>query len=224
MNCIDQDILNYLTDLNNNNERDWFLENKKRFQEQHAKTKTVFNRIKELIDTHDTLEGFKFFRIYKDVRFSKDKTPYKTHFGAHYIRLGAALRGGYYVHIQPGGNSFLGMGFWAPNKEDLLRIRQEIDIDAQALKEVVNSRAFKEVWGDFKGETLKSAPRGYAKDHPEIELLRRKNFVFMHTFTDKEILQADFPERVSEAFKVARPYLDLMSDILTTDLNGVSII
>lgn len=223
-NKVDVEILNYLKDLAKNNERDWFIENKKRFKEQQAKTHLVYNEIKDLINEHDSLETYKFFRIYKDVRFSKDKTPYKTHFGAHYIRMGAALRGGYYVHIEPGNNSFLGLGFWAPSKEDLQRIRQEIDIDAQELKRVIQHKDFVSVWGEFQGETLKTAPRGFDKEHPEVELLRRKNFVFMKKYSDSEVLSENFTQSVSDSFKAARPFLDVMSDILTTDLNGVSIL
>ena len=163
------------------------------------------------------------FRIYRDVRFSKNKTPYKTHFSGYCSRLGKALRGSYYVHIEPGA-SFLGVGFWDPNKDDLLRIRKEIEMDASDFYDFLKKPSFKKTWGTFYGPTLKTAPRGFEKDHPDIELLRRKNFTFVHPLSDEEIHSRDFVENAVKAFENARPSLDLMSNILTTDSNGESII
>jgi len=115
---------------------------------------------------------------------------------------------------------FLAVGFWDPNKEDLFRIRKEIETDASDFHELLNNKSFKNIWGNFQGDTLKTAPKGFSKEHPEIGLLRRKNFVFIHPLKDSDICSENFITNTVKAFEVSRPFLDLMSDILTTDLNG----
>ena len=137
-----KESLQYLKDLQKNNNRDWFAENKNRFIKAQDNAKEVYAAIFQELIKHDEIEKFKLFRIYRDVRFSKDKTPYKAHFAGSYSRLGKSLRGGYYLRIRP-GESFLAGGFWEPNKEDLLRIRKEIEIDASELREILANKNFK---------------------------------------------------------------------------------
>ena len=163
------------------------------------------------------------FRIYRDVRFSKDKTPYKTHFAGSFSRLGARLRGGYYLHLKPGG-SFIATGFWAPNKEDLFRIRKELEMDASEFRKVINEKSFTSVWGKIQGDGVKTAPKGFDKEHPDIDLIKLKQFIFVRNFSDKEVLSNNFIHEVNKSFKAIRPYFDLMSDILTTNLNGESLL
>ena len=163
------------------------------------------------------------FRIYRDVRFSKDKTPYKTHFAGSFSRLGAHLRGGYYVHIKPGG-SFIATGFWNPNKEDLFRIRKELEMDASEFRKIITEKTFKKVWGELEGDEVKTAPKGFDKEHSDIDLIKKKQFIFIRNFSDKDVLSNAFIETLDESFKAIRPYFDLMSDILTTNLNGESIL
>jgi uncharacterized protein (TIGR02453 family) len=138
-------------------------------------------------------------------------------------RKGDHRRGGYYVHLEP-GNSFLGAGFWKPEKDDLFRIRKEWEMEAEELRGILKEKTFKQQWGNLQGEELKTAPKGFEKDHPNIDLIRKKQFVLMKSFTDKEVLDPDFLNQVNYAFKVVRPYFDLMSNILTTNLNGESLI
>jgi uncharacterized protein (DUF2461 family) len=102
----------------------------------------------------------------------------------------------------------------------LFRIRKEIETDASDFHELLNNKSFKNIWGNFQGDTLKTAPKGFSKEHPEIDLLRRKNFVFIHPLKDSDICSENFIANTVKAFEVSRPFLDLMSDILTTDLNG----
>lgn len=220
---IPKNAFEFLTDLSKNNNRDWFEKHKPEFKEHQKEVKKIFESIKEGLAKNDQIEKLKMFRIYRDVRFSKDKTPYKTHFSGYCSRLGKERRGSYYIHIQP-GESFLGVGFWDPNKDDLFRIRKEIEMDASEFYEFLEDPDFKDTWGSFYGPTLKTAPRGFDKDHPDIELLRRKNFTFVHSLSDKEVLSPDFVGHTVIAFEKARPFLDLMSDVLTTDLNGEPII
>jgi uncharacterized protein (TIGR02453 family) len=220
---IPKESIDFLKNLEKNNNRDWFEANKPTFKKRQSEVKDVFEAIKVGLSQSDEIEKLKMFRIYRDVRFSKNKTPYKTHFSGYCSRLGQALRGSYYIHIQPGA-SFLGVGFWDPNKDDLLRIRKEIELDASEFYEFLKQPDFKNTWGSFTGDTLKTAPRGFEKDHPDIELLRRMNFTFVLPLKDEEVLSPDFVDNTVDAFEKARPFLDLMSDVLTTDLNGESIL
>jgi len=223
MKAVHPALLDFLSDLKSNNNREWFKDHKPLFEELRKDAKLLFEAVQSQLNTHDSIEAMKFFRIYKDVRFSKDKLPYKTNFGCSFSRDKAALRGGYYLHIEP-DESFLAVGFWRPEKEDLMRVRQEIDIDASDLKNAITTPSFKSVWGSFQGESLKSAPRGFDKNHPEIELLKLKNYIFIKPFSNQEISSKNIVNEISDAFKAARPFMDVMSDILTTDLNGESIL
>lgn len=220
---ITKEILDFLRDLEKNNNREWFNENKKRFTVLNNQAKEVFTAVSEQMKLYDEIEKLKFFRIYRDVRFSKNKAPYKTNLSASMSRTGVRLRGGYYMHVQP-DNSFIATGFWNPEKEDLLRIRKELELDASEFREVINEKNFKGVWGELAGEELKTAPKGFDKEHPDIDLIRKKQFIFVKNFTDQEVMAPDFANLMADAFKAVRPYFDLMSDILTTNLNGESII
>jgi uncharacterized protein (TIGR02453 family) len=216
-------VLEFLGDLEKNNNREWFTQHKKQFKEVEEQTKKVFSAIAEKMKAHDEIERLKFFRIYRDVRFSNDKTPYKINLSGSMTRAGAQRRGGYYMHIQPKG-SFIAAGFWDPSKEDLLRIRKEWEQDADELRQIMADKTFKATWGDLVGEAVKTAPKGFDKTHPNIDLIKRKQFIFVKNFSDKEVCDDSFPDQVDQAFKTIRPYFDLMSHVLTTNLNGESLI
>lgn len=211
--------LEFLSDLKNNNNREWFGDNKKRFTAHQTEAKAFFNAVMERLNAHDQIEKLKVFRIYRDIRFSKNKTPYKYNFSASYTRAGAERRGGYYVHLQPGG-SFIATGFWNPEKEDLYRIRKEWEMDTTELREIVEMTDFKRIWGEMEGEELKTAPKGFDKEHPNIDLIRKKQFIFVRRFADDVVTDASFLDTIDTSFKAIRPYFDLMSHILTTNLNG----
>ncbi len=215
----------YLKDLKKNNNRDWFAEHKPRFKDAQDNAKAFYGAIQDRLNVHDEIEKMKIFRIYRDVRFSKDKTPYKAHFAGSFSRLGKHLRGGYYLRIRP-GESFLAGGFWEPNKDDLFRIRKEIELDASEIKDILNDPTYVKYFGgkfDSFSE-LKTAPRGFDKDHPDVDLLRKKGFIATRSFTDKEVLDKNFINEVDASFQALRPFFDLFSDILTTNLNGESIL
>lgn len=220
---ISKSIFDFLSELKKNNNREWFEANKSTFKQHESEVKSFFEAIQDNLNQHDEIEKMKVFRIYRDVRFSKDKTPYKSHFAGSFSRLGAHLRGGYYVHLKP-GESLLATGFWAPNKEDLFRIRKELEMDASELKGVINQKELKAIWGDLSGDELKTAPKGFDKEHPDIDLIRKKQFVFIRNLSDKEVMSSSFLDEVDKSFRAIRPYFDLMSDILTTNLNGESIL
>lgn len=221
---IPKETLSFFKKLAKNNDRDWFNEHKPEFKAIEAKVKAAYNYLGELMNAHDQIEKIKIFRIYRDVRFSKNKQPYKTHFGGSFARKKPELRGGYYLHIQPNDESFIATGFWEPNKEDLFRIRKEFEMDDSEIRAILNDKAFKSTWGGFVGDELKTAPKGFDKEHPAIDLIRKKQYIFTKKYTDKEVLADGFIDEVNDAFKKIRPYFDYMSDVLTTNLNGESII
>ena len=223
MNIIENSTFAFLKNLNENNNRDWFTANKSQFQTEQNKVKGFYKAVMEHLKLHDAIDKFKFFRIYRDVRFSKDKTPYKTHFSGSFSRATNRLRGGYYLHITPGG-SFLAGGFWDPNKEDLLRIRKEFEMDTTEIRAIINDTNFIKHFKKIQGESLKTAPRGFDKQHPDINLIKMKQFIVIRNFTDKEVLAHNFLDEIDESYKAMRPYFDYMSEVLTTNLNGESII
>ena len=221
---IPRETFDFLKRLEKSNNREWFNENKKEFKEIEAEVKQVYNQLFELLNVHDDIDKMKMFRIYRDVRFSKNKLPYKTHFGGSFNRRKPELRGGYYLHIQPNNESFIATGFWEPNKDDLFRIRKEIEMDDTEIRKIISNKSFKNIWGELVGDELKSAPRDFDKDHQAIDLIRKKQYIFTKNYTDKEVLSQSFLEDIDKSFKAIRPYFDYMSDVLTTNLNGESII
>ena len=152
-------------------------------------------------------------RIYRDIRFSKDKTPYKDHFGIGRLRSGS-VHIGYYVEIKP-GNSIAGGGYWMPEADHLKLIRQEIDYNADDLKKVVDEPEFKKLFGEFRHqEQLKSMPRDYEPDNENISLIKLKNFAAMHDFTDAEIMKTDAPQKVAEVLAYIHPLNIFLSNAL----------
>jgi len=223
MAAISKDTFQFLKDIKKNNNRDWFAEHKPRYVLAMDNTKAFAADLGEMMAGHDNIEGPKVFRIYRDVRFSKNKTPYKTNMGVGFARATDALRGGMYLNIEP-GNTFAGGGFWNPNGPDLKRIRNEFAFNAQEFRDILASKEFIKYFGVLKGEALKTAPRGFAKDHPDVDLLRMKQFLISKEFTDKEAMSKDFAVQVNDTFIAMRPFFNFMSDVLTTNENGESII
>ncbi len=221
---LDTSVFTFLKTLEKNNNRDWFAKNKHRYVAANQHFKALAEDINVGMQEQDNIEKMKLFRIYRDVRFSKNKDPYKNNFSGSFSRATEALRGGYYFHLQPGNNSFMAGGFWQPEAGDLKRIREEIAAYADPLRKIINSKSFKEHFGELGGQQLKSNPRGYAKDHPNIDLLRYKSFVVSKNFTDQEVQTPGFANEILKYFKATRPFFNYMSDVLTTDSNGVSLI
>ncbi len=224
---IRKESVDFLKTLSKNNNRDWFNEHKDTYTKAHDNIVDFADALLAELNKHDNIEtpsGKKsLYRIYKDVRFSKDKTPYNSHWSGGFKRATKQLRGGYYFRIQA-GNSFLAGGFWGPNPNDLQRIREDIDLNYEDWQKFLADKTLTKTFGKLIGEQLSSAPRGYAKDHPAIDLLRHKQFILKHPFTDKEVLSPDFLNKVNDGFKKLRPFFNYMSEVLTTDVNGVSIV
>jgi uncharacterized protein (TIGR02453 family) len=208
----------FLQELAENNNREWFQENRKLYDSIRASLETLVGEliveVGKLEDLGTTKVKDCIFRINRDIRFSKDKAPYKRHLAAA-IGPGGRQSGriDYYLHIQPGGESMLGAGMWNPTSVQLAKYRQEIDYNAAELKAIIEQAEFRNYFPEAWGESMKAAPKGYAKDHPEIELLRRKQLFFMHKFTDEEVTSRDFVRLIMEGIVVLKPYCDFLNYI-----------
>lgn len=211
--------LDFLSELALNNNRDWFQDNKKRFEKHQEIIKKCFQEINAEFASQDSIEKMQIHRIYRDVRFSKDKTPYKNNFSVSFDRTKPYLRGGYYLHIQPGA-SFVGGGFWQPNAADLKRIRKEFELDDTTIRHILSDKNFVQTFGTLQGEELKSAPKDFDKEHPAIDLIRKKQFIVYRRFSDNEVLDKNFKAEILHTFSAMRPFFDYMSDVLGTNLNG----
>lgn len=217
------DFLNLVAE---NNDRDWFKENKSLYEASHEEMLEFAEEVNSLMRKHDNIVEMSakksLFRIYRDVRFSKNKAPYKNNWGGRIKRDTPFLRGSYYYQVQP-GNSFIAAGFWNPNSQDLKLIRSQIAADPDAIEKVNNQKAFAKTFGSISGVKLKTSPRDFDADHKAIEWLRHKQYIVKKTFTDKEVMGENFANEINETFKKVRPFFDYFSEILTTDLNGESL-
>lgn len=217
---INQATLDFLNDLKQNNNRDWFTDHKDRYEQSRANViDFIAAVIKELskVDPHveaGTDPKKCVMRIYRDIRFSKDKTPYKNNFGIHNL---TNYKGhiGYYIHIEP-GQSFIGGGYWMPDGDHLKAIRQEIDYNAADLKAIIDGPEFKQLFGEFRDqEQLKTAPSGYETTNENIGLLKLKNFGAIHGLTDAEMLQKDAPVKIAEIFEHLYPLLVFFNNAIS---------
>jgi len=220
---IPRSAFEFLNMLQKNNNREWFNEHKDIYLGETGKIEAFADALLQALSKHDeieTLSGKKaLHRIYRDTRFSKDKTPYKTNWSGNFTRATKYRRGGYYFHIEP-GNSIIAGGFWAPNNDDLKRVRDDIAFDPAPLQKILKSKTFVHTFGELKGEQLKTAPKGFDKQHEAVDLLRFKQYLLIRRFSDKEVLSPDFLEQANQTYKNMRPFFDYMSEALTTDGNG----
>lgn len=216
----------FLQKLAKNNNREWMTAHKKEYLTNEKALKSFYAALEDELNIFDEIEKTKVFRINRDVRFSKNKTPYNVHRSASFSRLGAHRRGSYYLRIEPGNKSAIGGGFYGPEPADLKRVRTEFQMDASEIREILAEPSFVKAYGGaFKRwNPVKTAPRGFDKEDPNIDLIQLKNFVFTRTFTDAEVLGADFKKKVIESYQLLIPYFNYMSDVLTTDLNGQSLL
>lgn len=225
--AIEKSTLDFLKKLQKNNNREWFNEHKPQYLKAQENVEHFVDVLIAKLNTHDQLStpsGKKsLYRVYNDVRFSKDKTPYSARFAGYLKRTKPFLRGGYYFWIRPGG-SRVACGFSYPNPDDLNRIRLDIARNHKQWTKLLNSKPIRNTFGKMKGDVVKTSPRGFSKDDPAIKLLRYKQFWFERSFTDQEVLSENFLANVNKTFRNIRPFFDYMSDVLTTDLNGESVL
>lgn len=211
---LSKNTFRFLADLKKNNTRDWFNDNKKKYEEAKAEFEIFIDALIEKIAAFDPGIGHHkakdcVFRIYRDVRFSKDKSPYKTHFGAHITSAKSKseihTRAGYYIHLEPGATMLAG-GAYLPEAGWLKNIRQEIDYNGAELRKIMEGNDFKTYFGEIEGEKLKTTPKGYSADHPEIELLKQKSFLATHQVDDIQALAPDFLDHSTRVFKALFPF------------------
>lgn len=220
MTMIDKSSMAFLKALRKNNNREWFTKNKPKYALAHENAKTFLTQIESELNKFDMIEKKKLFRIYRDVRFSKDKTPYNSVFRMSFSREGAFRRGGYYVQIGP-GLTMVGGGFYKPEPKDLKLIRSQIAADPKPLRKIIASKTFKNNFSELRGDQVKSAPKGYSKDDPNIDLLRYKSMYVFRDFKDSEVTSKDFLKELVKTYKAIQPYFSYMTEILTHDLDGV---
>lgn len=214
-----EDILKFLTRLSKNNNKEWFDKNKPHYQElrqqyisiveQVIKLSSAFDPMLKDVDAAKTL-----FRINRDVRFSKNKSPYKTNFGSSINPGGKkSMIAGYYIHIEP-GKSFLAAGTYMPEPDYLSAIRQEIDYNLDEFKKIVSAKDFKSEFTALSAEdALKTVPKGYDKENPALEFLKMKHFIVVKDLTDKEVLSKDFVKNTVKSFKASLPLISFLRRI-----------
>jgi uncharacterized protein (TIGR02453 family) len=212
-------ILKFLKDLNKNNDRTWFEKHKPRYLEAKQSFEDFISELlRELTKVDAKLAGLDPkklpFRIYRDVRFSKDKRPYKINMGAGFSPNGKLVQEpGYYIHIEPGNKSFLAGGIYMPDAANLAKVRQEIDYNATRLNKILKEKGFKKHFGAFdEFDKLKTMPKGYPKDHPHIELLKLKSYIVTHAYTDKEVMDKKFVKTIVGQARTLRPLIDFLRE------------
>jgi|AntAceMinimDraft_2_1070361.scaffolds.fasta_scaffold00972_4 uncharacterized protein (TIGR02453 family) len=209
-------VLKFLVDLKENNDRDWFKANKQYYEEARNEFKEmVENLIPELALTNPLLANLEakdtIFRIYRDVRFSKDKSPYKVAMGANMAPGGRkSVLAGHYFHIEP-GNSFLAGGSYCPPSEQLKNIRSEIYYNSQEFKEIINYGDFKNLFGEITGDKLKRSPLGFPKDFEDVELLKFKDYTIFHKIDDETIQKPDFLAISLGIFEKMNPFIGFLN-------------
>lgn len=219
---ISQSTFQFLKKLKVNNNRDWFIANKDSYEKAKAEFETFIDALIGKIGKFDESISHQsakdcVFRIYRDVRFSKDKSPFKTNFGAHITaakkRSEIHSRAGYYIHLEP-GKTMLAGGAYLPQGEWLKAIRSEIHYNGAAFKKILNSKAFKEHFGEMEGEKLKTAPKEFPKDHPDIELLKHKSYLAVHQCTDTLALSDGFLQHCAKVFKALHPFDQFLNEAM----------
>ena len=214
-------ILAFLKKLARNNDREWFDKNKPKYLE----AKEIFDGfvstlLEEMILFDESLAGQDpkklTFRIYRDVRFSKDKSPYKKNMSVAFSSVGKGMgKPGYYFQLEPGNKSFVGIGLFQPVPEYLAKIRQEIDYSSDRLTSIFKERKFKSNFTKFWDEdALKKAPKGYPKDHPHADWLRLKSFIVTHEFKDSEVTDKKFLKKLTDVMRSGKPLNDFLGEAI----------
>lgn len=212
-------VLEFLQDLSMNNNKEWFHANRDRYEESRDTmlfvTEVLINEIRKfdpaisVINPKDCM-----FRIFRDVRFSKDKQPYKTNFGVFIAKGGRkSSYAGYYLHIQP-GSSFAGGGMYMPPAEPLKAIRDYLAVNGDEFLELINTKDFRAIYPEMLDHKLKTAPKGFPKDHPHIDLLRYKSFVFSTPLENNVITGKNFIQHVVNAYRELHPVNEFINNII----------
>ena len=210
-------IFDFLRQLQLHNSKEWMDAHRDQYQEARQTFIEVTARLLEGLSLEE--EGLRgldpkkcIFRINRDIRFSREKSPYKDNFGAA-LAEGGRQSGNpiYYLHLQPADESFIAGGLYHPPADTLAKVRQEIDYNSSELKAITTERAFQQYFGQIQGDTLKRAPKGYAPDHPNIALLKLKDYLVIHTLTDQEVTDGAFLEQALTVLRAMVPFIRYLS-------------
>lgn len=211
-------ILKFLAALKKHNNRVWFEKNKGEYLQAKENFELFITKfLAELVKFNPALDGLDPkklpFRIYRDVRFSKDKSPYKVNMGAGISPGGKMMQEpGYYIHIEP-GRCFIAGGMYMPEPANLAKIRQEIDYNGDKLEKILSNKTFKKWFGGFDDfDKMKTAPKGYPKDHPRLDWLQHRSYIVSHNFTDKEVKDKKFIGKLVDACKAMKPINDFLKE------------
>lgn len=206
----------FLQDLKNNNNRDWFQANKARYEEAKSEFEIIVSEIIKGISNFDNDIGLLkpndcLFRIYRDVRFSKNKDPYKINMGAAFSKGGRKSRyAGYYLHVEP-DNSFIGGGKWQPEPDVLKSIRYEIYQSPKEFKKIIENKKFVNIFGKMSGDKLKLPPKGFPQDFEEIELIKFKSYIAGATIPVNQLSQTNITPFVVDAFRQMKPFIGFLN-------------
>lgn len=209
--------INFLKNLAGNNNKVWFDEHRNEYAEVKSDFEKLVTGVLDGLAAGD--DAFKeqkardcIMRIFRDIRFSADKTPYKTNLGAGFSKGGRkSPAAGYYLHIEPGGKCFAGGGMWQPEGPLLKAVRQEIDYNLDEFKAILEDKKFKKMFRQLDGEKLKKAPQGYSEDNPAAEYLKMKSYIVAYNFTDDEMTKKDFGKKINEVFSTMKPFIDFLN-------------
>lgn len=214
-----QEVLNFLSGLRENNNKEWFDQNREWYQQSHKKVVFLTELIIHELGKFDDEIGVQdpkhcIFRIYRDVRFSNDKTPYKTHIGTYIAKGGRkSINAGYYLHIEPGG-SFIGGGAWSPQADALKAIRTEIYDHPDEFKKIIYAPSFRKVYKELYDDKLKTAPKGFPKEFPEIDLLKYKSYAFDAPLNDSVVTSDQFVEKIISSMRELYPVIRFLNSAL----------
>lgn len=212
-------VLDFLKELSANNQREWFHANKAGYETAKAAFERVaLEQIMRVIRLDDTVGAVELkdctYRIYRDTRFSADKTPYKTHMGVYVVRGGKKSPfAGYYLHLEP-GNCFVWGGSHMPQPRVLNALREEIYHRTGDFKAIIQQPQFMRLFGQLDGEKLKTSPKGFDKNFADIDLLRYKSYGAMHTFTDMEVTASDFSEKLDVVMAPMVPLVRFFNNVI----------
>lgn len=217
---IEKSTLTFLSDLKQNNERNWFIANRKRYDEAKANYESFVQAVIDKVAEFDPMiKGMGVqsctYRINRDIRFSNDKSIYKTHLGAFIVKGGKKFGdrfAGYYFHVEPGNSSMLAGGSYMPPMPWLTAIREKIDEQGDELLRIINDKKFADYFGELEGEKLKSAPKGFQRDNKHIELLKLKSYLVTRMLSDTEVTGSGCLERIIEGCRIMKPLNDFLNE------------
>jgi uncharacterized protein (TIGR02453 family) len=220
MNKVDlKPVLDFLNGLKGHNNKTWFEENRAAYEIAKGNFEAFVDQLIGEYGKTEDLGGITakdcVMRIYRDTRFSKDKSPYKTNMGATIAPGGKKSTSlGYHLHMQPNNETLIAGGLYMPTPGQLASFRTAIDQDAAPFKAIINDKEFKKYFGVLEGEKVKTVPQGYGRDHPEIELLRFKQVVVVHHLSDEMVLSPKFSAHTIKTFTAMKPFLDYLNAVM----------